>query len=254
MPARSTGLAQGHAVSFLAARGVLEPVGLPSALSARPGPRGPFSPERIHEARRHPGPPCPPPRPGRQGSPAIPSLSLSELDPESELSKNLSLIPYSLVRAVHCQRRRPVLFTPTMLAKALVQKLLNSGGAMEFTMCKPGEPPARAPPHRQVTSQQQLEEQGGRWSGRGWTGGLCAHASLAKSSLGGPEPGGPVFPSPLYTEGGRVNTGFRVSQGSPVWAFMWETSHPITGDFCILMWQGDNDGWWVDRWMDGQVG
>ncbi|KAM5301260.1 caspase recruitment domain-containing protein 11 isoform 2-T6 [Glossophaga mutica] len=60
-----------------------------------------------------------------------------ELDPESELSKNFSLIPYSLVRAVHCERRRPVLFTPTMLAKALVQKLLNSGGAMEFTMCKP---------------------------------------------------------------------------------------------------------------------
>ncbi|XP_036683363.1 caspase recruitment domain-containing protein 11 isoform X1 [Balaenoptera musculus] len=60
-----------------------------------------------------------------------------ELDPESELGRNLSLIPYSLVRAFHCERRRPVLFTPTMLAKALVQKLLNSGGAMEFTMCKP---------------------------------------------------------------------------------------------------------------------
>uniref|UniRef100_A0A452SGP6 Caspase recruitment domain family member 11 n=1 Tax=Ursus americanus TaxID=9643 RepID=A0A452SGP6_URSAM len=60
-----------------------------------------------------------------------------ELDPESELSRNLSLIPYSLVRAFYCERRRPVLFTPTMLAKGLVQKLLNSGGAMEFTMCKP---------------------------------------------------------------------------------------------------------------------
>lgn len=60
-----------------------------------------------------------------------------ELDPESELSKSLSLIPYSLVRNFRCERRRPVLFTPTMLAKALVQKLLNSGGAMEFTMCKP---------------------------------------------------------------------------------------------------------------------
>uniref|UniRef100_A0A2K6FNP1 Caspase recruitment domain family member 11 n=1 Tax=Propithecus coquereli TaxID=379532 RepID=A0A2K6FNP1_PROCO len=59
-----------------------------------------------------------------------------ELDPESELSKNLSLIPYSLVRAFHCERRRPVLFTPTVLAKTLVQKLLNSGGAMEFTICK----------------------------------------------------------------------------------------------------------------------
>ncbi|ELV11010.1 Caspase recruitment domain-containing protein 11 [Tupaia chinensis] len=59
-----------------------------------------------------------------------------ELDPENELSKNLSLIPYSLVRAFYCERRRPVLFTPTMLAKTLVQKLLNSGGAMEFTICK----------------------------------------------------------------------------------------------------------------------
>lgn len=66
--------------------------------------------------------------------------SLPELDPENELSRNLTLIPYSLVRAFHCERRRPVLFTPTMLAKTLVQKLLNSGGAMEFTICKSGEP------------------------------------------------------------------------------------------------------------------
>uniref|UniRef100_A0A8D2HLP5 Caspase recruitment domain-containing protein 11 n=2 Tax=Urocitellus parryii TaxID=9999 RepID=A0A8D2HLP5_UROPR len=61
---------------------------------------------------------------------------LEEMDPESELSKGLSLIPYSLVRAFYCERRRPVLFTPTILAKTLVQKLLNSGGAMEFTICK----------------------------------------------------------------------------------------------------------------------
>lgn len=68
-----------------------------------------------------------------------------ELDPESELGKNLSLIPYSPVHAFYCERRRPVLFTPTMLAKALVQKLLNSGGAMEFTICKPGACPAGPP-------------------------------------------------------------------------------------------------------------
>lgn len=36
-----------------------------------------------------------------------------------------------------------MLFAPAMLAKALVQKLLNSGGAMEFTMCKPGGRGAR---------------------------------------------------------------------------------------------------------------
>lgn len=66
-------------------------------------------------------------------------FSPPELDPENELSRNLTLIPYSLVSAFHCERRRPVLFTPTMLAKTLVQKLLNSGGAMEFTICKSGE-------------------------------------------------------------------------------------------------------------------
>ncbi|KAJ7401952.1 Caspase recruitment domain-containing protein 11 [Pitangus sulphuratus] len=62
---------------------------------------------------------------------------LEDLDSESEINKKLSLIPYSLVRPIHCERRRPVLFTPTMLAKPLVQKLLNSGGALEFNICKP---------------------------------------------------------------------------------------------------------------------
>uniref|UniRef100_A0A8B9I3L8 Caspase recruitment domain-containing protein 11 n=1 Tax=Anser brachyrhynchus TaxID=132585 RepID=A0A8B9I3L8_9AVES len=62
---------------------------------------------------------------------------LEDLDSESEINKRLSLIPYSLVRPIHCERRRPVLFTPTMLAKTLVQKLLNSGGALEFNICKP---------------------------------------------------------------------------------------------------------------------
>ncbi|XP_069920404.1 caspase recruitment domain-containing protein 11 isoform X3 [Oryctolagus cuniculus] len=71
----------------------------------------------------------------------------AELDPESELGRNLSLIPYSLVRAFHCERRRPVLFTPTSLAKTLVQKLLNSGGAMEFTICKSGAPGTARWPH-----------------------------------------------------------------------------------------------------------
>ncbi|XP_075384728.1 caspase recruitment domain-containing protein 11 [Tenrec ecaudatus] len=60
-----------------------------------------------------------------------------EPEPEGDLSRNLSLVPYSLVRAFPCARRRPVLFSPSMLAKTLVQKLLNSGGALEFTMCKP---------------------------------------------------------------------------------------------------------------------
>ncbi|XP_044534748.1 caspase recruitment domain-containing protein 11 [Gracilinanus agilis] len=62
-----------------------------------------------------------------------------DVDSENDLNKSLNLIPYSLVHSFYSERRRPVLFTPTMLAKTLVQKLLNSGGAMEFNMCKPGQ-------------------------------------------------------------------------------------------------------------------
>lgn len=72
----------------------------------------------------------------------------SDLDSESEINKRLSLIPYSLVRPIHCERRRPILFTPTMLAKTLVQKLLNSGGALEFNICKPGNGIKAANPQR----------------------------------------------------------------------------------------------------------
>uniref|UniRef100_A0A671RJK5 Caspase recruitment domain-containing protein 11-like n=1 Tax=Sinocyclocheilus anshuiensis TaxID=1608454 RepID=A0A671RJK5_9TELE len=58
-------------------------------------------------------------------------------DPESDLNKSLNLIPYSLVTPQQCQRKRPVLFTPKILAKTIVQKFLNLGGAMEFNICKP---------------------------------------------------------------------------------------------------------------------
>ncbi|KAM3864459.1 caspase recruitment domain-containing protein 11 [Diretmus argenteus] len=58
-------------------------------------------------------------------------------DPDSELSRSLTLIPYSHVTPQRTQRRRPVLFAPTALAKTLIQKILNMGGAMDFTICKP---------------------------------------------------------------------------------------------------------------------
>ncbi|XP_026180050.1 caspase recruitment domain-containing protein 11 isoform X2 [Mastacembelus armatus] len=58
-------------------------------------------------------------------------------DPDSELSRGLNLIPYSPVTPQRTQRRRPVLFTPTSLAKTIIQKILNMGGAMEFNICKP---------------------------------------------------------------------------------------------------------------------
>lgn len=107
------------------------------------------------------------------------------MDPESELSKNLSLIPYSPVHSLHCERRRPVLFTPTMLAKALVQKLLNSGGAMEFTMCKPGEcaPPARSASRGCLLHQVRCRgRQESRWKGHApsWPG---VHREVESRSL-----------------------------------------------------------------------
>ncbi|KAI1884632.1 hypothetical protein AGOR_G00228380 [Albula goreensis] len=73
---------------------------------------------------------APPPKP-------VESPKQEEMDAVSDLNKSLDLIPYSLVTPHHCKRKRPVLFAPNILAKAIVQKFLNLGGAMEFTMCKP---------------------------------------------------------------------------------------------------------------------
>uniref|UniRef100_A0A8C2E0N4 Caspase recruitment domain-containing protein 11-like n=1 Tax=Cyprinus carpio TaxID=7962 RepID=A0A8C2E0N4_CYPCA len=64
-------------------------------------------------------------------------LLLLKLTRELDLTKSLNLIPYSLVTPQQCQRKRPVLFTPNILAKTIVQKFLNLGGAMEFNICKP---------------------------------------------------------------------------------------------------------------------
>ncbi|XP_048465693.1 caspase recruitment domain-containing protein 11 [Rhincodon typus] len=59
-----------------------------------------------------------------------------DVDTESDIKRGFTLIPYSLVHPYHIQQKRPVLFSPTSLAKMLVQKLLNSGEAMEFDICK----------------------------------------------------------------------------------------------------------------------
>ncbi|XP_053298855.1 caspase recruitment domain-containing protein 11 isoform X1 [Pleuronectes platessa] len=58
-------------------------------------------------------------------------------DPDNELSRSLNLIPYSTVTLQRTQRRRPVLFSPNALAKTIIQKILNMGGAMDFDICKP---------------------------------------------------------------------------------------------------------------------
>ncbi|XP_068434098.1 caspase recruitment domain-containing protein 11 isoform X2 [Clinocottus analis] len=58
-------------------------------------------------------------------------------DADNELSRSLTLIPYSNVTLQRTQRRRPVLFTPTAIAKTIIQKILNMGAAMDFDICKP---------------------------------------------------------------------------------------------------------------------
>ncbi|XP_008283939.1 caspase recruitment domain-containing protein 11 [Stegastes partitus] len=77
------------------------------------------------------------------GSTTLPRQGLEMLrpedaaDPDNELSRSLNLIPYSPVTPQRTQRRRPVLFSPAALAKTIIQKILNMGGAMDFTICKP---------------------------------------------------------------------------------------------------------------------
>ncbi|XP_023685756.1 caspase recruitment domain-containing protein 11 [Paramormyrops kingsleyae] len=69
--------------------------------------------------------------------PGFETMKSEDLDAESDLNKSLNLIPYSHVTQCHCQRKRPVLFAPNVLAKTIVQKFLNLAGAMEFNICKP---------------------------------------------------------------------------------------------------------------------
>ncbi|XP_077396274.1 caspase recruitment domain-containing protein 11 isoform X2 [Festucalex cinctus] len=59
------------------------------------------------------------------------------VDPEGETSRSLNLTPYSNVTPQWTERRRPVLFTPTALARTLSQKLVYMGGVMDFSVCKP---------------------------------------------------------------------------------------------------------------------
>ncbi|XP_075036000.1 caspase recruitment domain-containing protein 11 isoform X2 [Mixophyes fleayi] len=75
-------------------------------------------------------------------SPSIETIKLlldkqDEVDPDNDIRKSLNLVPYSLVQPIHSEKRKPVLFAPSILAKTIIQKLLNSSGALEFNTCKP---------------------------------------------------------------------------------------------------------------------
>lgn len=108
-----------------------------------------------------------------------------------------------------------MLFTPTMLAKALVQKLLNSGGAMEFTMCKPGEHPtcSRGPPLGHIASRgrEQMEQPHSSWPGV--DRGVCVPRPLSRFT---------VVPCTLRVLG-------RESQGQPGDSAWGSHSGPLRG-------------------------
>ncbi|XP_045568619.1 caspase recruitment domain-containing protein 11 isoform X2 [Salmo salar] len=77
------------------------------------------------------------------GNPSLPRPGFETLrqedcaDPYSDVSRSVNLVPYSLVNPQRVQRRRPVLISPNSLARTIIQKILNMGGAMDFNICKP---------------------------------------------------------------------------------------------------------------------
>ncbi|XP_042171771.1 caspase recruitment domain-containing protein 11 isoform X1 [Oncorhynchus tshawytscha] len=88
------------------------------------------------------------PRPGfetlrQDGNPTLPRPGFETLrqddcaDPYSDVSRSVNLVPYSLVSPQRVQRKRPVLISPNSLARTIIQKILNMGGAMDFNICKP---------------------------------------------------------------------------------------------------------------------
>lgn len=60
-------------------------------------------------------------------------------DSDSDLSNGLNLTAYSQVTSQRTQRKRPVVFNPAALSKTVIQKILGTGSATDFTAAKPGE-------------------------------------------------------------------------------------------------------------------
>uniref|UniRef100_A0A8L0DMG2 Caspase recruitment domain family, member 11 n=1 Tax=Oncorhynchus mykiss TaxID=8022 RepID=A0A8L0DMG2_ONCMY len=68
------------------------------------------------------------------GNPTLPRPGFETLRQDG---KSVNLVPYSLVSPQRVQRKRPVLISPNSLARTIIQKILNMGGAMDFNICKP---------------------------------------------------------------------------------------------------------------------
>lgn len=65
------------------------------------------------------------------------------------------LIPYSLVQPVQAQTKRPVIFSPSLLSRGLIERLLQSAeSGLSFNTCPPGTGhcTARTEPQTQTNS------------------------------------------------------------------------------------------------------
>lgn len=50
------------------------------------------------------------------------------------------LIPYSVVQPVHIQKKRPVIFSPSILSRGLIERLLQPAeSALMYDTCSPGK-------------------------------------------------------------------------------------------------------------------
>lgn len=60
------------------------------------------------------------------------------------------LIPYSLVQSVQVQTKRPVIFSPSLLSRGLIEKLLQPAqSGLKFNTCQPGICTTLRPIHSQ---------------------------------------------------------------------------------------------------------
>lgn len=55
------------------------------------------------------------------------------------------LIPYSLVQMIHVSSKRPVIFSPSVLSRSIIERLLQPAeSALDFDTCQPGMTPPTA--------------------------------------------------------------------------------------------------------------
>lgn len=67
------------------------------------------------------------------------------------------LIPYSLVQPVQVKTKRPVIFSPSLLSRGLIERLLQPAeSGLKFNTCQPGICTTHRPIHSKGTNSAQI--------------------------------------------------------------------------------------------------